>query len=72
MGRKTRSTAREEDYRLAPTGLSQPIAWACTPSQGFGLPLARPVPGSARLRSKRLEKRFPPPCRSLALLLGAP
>jgi len=35
-------------YRLSPTGLQQPISWAFAQCQGFGLPLARPVPPQAR------------------------
>src|SRR5207244_1769782 len=34
-----------EPYRLAPTGEQQPVSWDRSQFQGFGLTLARPVPG---------------------------
>ena len=40
-----------EPYRLAPTGEQQPVSWDRSQFQGFGLTLARPVPGSPRLHS---------------------
>jgi hypothetical protein len=43
------SSGRTCTRRCAPTGEQQPIAWTCVHSQGFGLTLARPVPGSAWL-----------------------
>jgi hypothetical protein len=43
---------------LAPTGSQQPVSWDCSQFQGFGLPLARPVPGSAQDRPAHSASHF--------------
>ena len=41
------ASGRTCTLRCSPPGAQQPISWSNLHSQGFGLPLARPVPGSA-------------------------